>query len=161
MVGEFKDKGRLGFGTALSQLLLLQLLKASMLRQESPLLPADTLLVPVPLARARFRERGFNQAAEIARHLAVGLQLPLANLLLRPKASTPQKRLDASQRLAEVRGSFALNVKALDKHRPNSVLLVDDVMTTGATVTEAAQLLRQGGVKQVHVAVLARTLLDV
>ena len=158
MVGEFKDKGRLGFGTVLAQLLARALVQR--IQVEPEMMPPDTMLVPVPLAKARQRQRGFNQAEEIARQLALALQLPVTNLLLRPRAATPQRQLGADQRQVGVKGSFALNDKIINRIKPSTVILVDDVMTTGATLTEASQLLGRAGVKQVHVAILARTLLE-
>ncbi len=111
-------------------------------------------LVPLPLHRARLRERGFDQALEIARPLARMLAIPLrADLLVRSRPTTAQSRLDAAQRRRNVRNAFTV-----DRRRsvPVHVALLDDVMTTGATVHAAAGALRRAGVQRVDVWVCAR-----
>lgn len=110
-------------------------------------------LVPVPLHRDRLRRRGYDQALELARPLARGLALPLRDdLLRRIRATAPQSRLAAPQRWRNLRGAFAVRERGLPTH----VALVDDVMTTGATVEAAATALRRAGVARVDVWVCAR-----
>lgn len=111
-------------------------------------------LVPVPLHTGRLRERGYDQALELARPLAHGLGLPLRDdLLRRTRATAAQSRLDASQRRRNLRGAFAVRG---DCEVPAHVALVDDVMTTGATVHAAALALLRAGVTRVDVWVCAR-----
>jgi ComF family protein len=123
---------------------------AATLRERGPL---PELLLPIPAAASRLRRRGFNQAAEIARHL--GRQLDLAwagNRLLRVRDAGPQHELGRAQRRRNLRGAFACR-GALPRH----VALIDDVMTTGATADEASRILKRAGVGQVDVWAIART----
>jgi len=111
-------------------------------------------LVPIPLHTARLRERGYDQALELARVLARRHDLPLrTDLLRRVRATSPQSRLDANARRRNLRHAFAV-------HRlpeaPAHVVLVDDVMTTGATLHAAAHALRRAGVQRVDAWVCAR-----
>lgn len=116
--------------------------------------PRPQALVPVPLHVARLRRRGYDQALELARPLARALSLPLRDdLLRRVRATAAQSRLDAATRRRNLRGAFA--VRAVDD-LPAHVALVDDVMTTGATVQAAALALRRAGVARVDVWVCAR-----
>jgi ComF family protein len=112
------------------------------------------VVVPMPLSPARLRERGFNQAMEIARHLArrTGLRIR-PHLAARQRDTTPQTGLPHGARAANVRGAFACGglVAGL------SVALVDDVMTTGASLEELARTLKAAGAARVENWVVART----
>jgi ComF family protein len=100
-------------------------------------------LVPIPLHRARLRQRGYDQALELAKPLARALHLPLLpDALRRVRATTPQSELDAARRKGNLRGAFTV---APDARLPAHVALVDDVMTTGATLHAAARALRRAG----------------
>lgn len=112
------------------------------------------LLIPVPLHAARLRERGYNQALELARPLARAFAIPLRDdVLLRTRATPPQTGLDAKTRRRNLRGAFAVVPAAV---LPDHVALADDVMTTGATLRECARVLRRAGVARVDVWALAR-----
>ena len=111
-------------------------------------------LVPVPLHRSRLRRRGYDQSLELARPLSRALQVPLwEGRLVRVRATGPQTQLTATQRRRNVRDAFALRP---GPPLPAHVVLVDDVMTTGATLAAAAQALRRAGVDRVEAWVCAR-----
>jgi ComF family protein len=113
------------------------------------------LVVPVPLHPARRRMRGYNQAGYLARALARGQQVPCSSRLLqRIRMTSSQTELKAGDRARNVRGAFRVN-PSLDVKGSN-VLLIDDVMTTGATVSECARVLDKAGAARVDVATLAR-----
>lgn len=115
------------------------------------------LIVPVPLHASRLRERGYNQSMEVARELGARLGIPVAATLCERVRDTPaQLGLPWKERRENVRGAFSCT-KALDGKR---VAVVDDVMTTGATLGEVATTLRQFGAARVTNWVLARALAD-
>jgi len=111
-------------------------------------------LVALPLAPLRQRQRGFNQAHEIARRVAPRLALPVEDALVRPSGVVAQAALPWEERARNVRGAFAVRGDV----RGWRIALVDDVMTTGATLTEAARMLRRAGAARVECWVVARTL---
>jgi ComF family protein len=113
------------------------------------------VIVPVPLHWARRWSRGYNQSAVLAEALAVRLHLPIRPGLLRRVRATPrQKGQSRPERRANVHGAFLARQDAY--LRGKTVLLIDDVMTTGSTAHEAAHALRAAGAARVVVAVLAR-----
>lgn len=112
------------------------------------------LIVPMPIHPNRLRTRGFNQAAEIARHLADRLGIPCAfDALIRLHDTPPQAGLHRDARWHNLIGAFGCPARLTARH----VLLVDDVLTTGASLSACADVLRHAGVGQVDVAVVART----
>jgi ComF family protein len=112
-------------------------------------------VVPVPLHWRRRWRRGYNQSEALAHGVAARLRLPVQGGWLRRVRDTPlQPQQTASGRRDNVRGAFAATAGA--KLRGATVLLVDDVMTSGATATEAAKALRKAGAGRVVVAMLAR-----
>jgi ComF family protein len=111
-------------------------------------------IVPVPLHRTRLRQRGYNQALELARPLARYFDVPLRHdVLERVRPTAAQTELSALTRRRNVRGAFAIKPGT---PLPAHVALVDDVMTTGATLIESAKALRRAGVQRVDVWALAR-----
>ncbi len=117
--------------------------------------PAGDLLIPLPLSPARLRERGFNQALEIARLLAKKQGLLLSSdAVLRVRHTSPQANLPWKQRRSNIRGAFACQRDVSGK----TVIVVDDVMTTGATLNECARILKEAGAQRVINWVLARTI---
>ena len=110
-----------------------------------------TVIVPVPLGKKRRRQRGFNQSATIARTLGDALRLPIRHALTRRRETLPQSDLSATQRRANIQGSFGV-ARPLTQR----VLLVDDVVTSGETVRQAAAALRAAGAAEIVVAALAR-----
>ena len=111
-------------------------------------------IVPLPLSRTRQRERGFNQAIEIGRIVARRTDLPLAPLLSRTAHAPPQASLPWRERRRNVRRAFACNHDLGGRH----VAVLDDVMTTGATLDAAAAALVAAGAARVDAWVVARTL---
>ena len=111
------------------------------------------LLIPMPLHTERLRERGFNQSLEIARHIASKKSLPLdSHSLIRSRPTAPQAELPMKERARNVRGAFECTSDLGGKR----VLLIDDVMTTGATLREAARIIKLHGATRIEVAVVAR-----
>jgi ComF family protein len=110
-------------------------------------------LLPVSLHKSRLRQRGFNQSIEISRVLAKKLAIPIEHAaVVRHKSTVAQTGLNAKQRQNNIRGSFSVVRQLQYKH----VLIVDDVMTTGATVNELAKVLKRNGVSRVGVLSIAR-----
>ncbi len=117
--------------------------------------PRPDLLVPMPLHPNRLRERGFNQAAELAKHLARELDIPLAlPACVRTRDVGPQAALSLADRHANVRGIFRCNAPLAGQQ----VALVDDVMTTGASLDALARAAKAAGAGKVMAWVAARTL---
>ena len=143
LLPRFKFHADLAAGRLLSELMLATLADA-----ERPM-----ALLPVPLHVARLRQRGFDQALELARPLARRLALPLCeDRLWRRRTTPPQSELGARDRRRNVQGAFELRPGALPAH----IALVDDVMTTGATLAECGSALKRAGVQRVDAWVVAR-----
>jgi ComF family protein len=125
-------------------------------------LPVD-VIVPVPLHRRRKRERGYNQSALLAQQLGAALQVPVRlDLLRRHRYTRSQTRLNPQQRSQNVRGAFSCATQpgvtqAIDGRR---LLLIDDVLTTGATLRACAQVLRDKGARSIWALTLARAVPD-
>jgi ComF family protein len=121
-------------------------------------LPSPVWVLPVPLSATRLRERGYNQAWEIARRLARRLGCATdAHLLLRIHDRPHQLALPPDRRVANVRGAFAVEPRRLAELRGREVVIVDDVMTTGATAAEITRVLLHAGALAVQCWVVART----
>jgi len=144
-----KFRGRRAAGAALGRLLVEGLVRSGDM-------PDDIdVVVPVPLHVSRLRERGYNQAALVAREVAAALGRPLVeNLLLRERATPPQVGLDRALRAANLKGAFAVPAPA--RAAGLTVLVVDDVLTTGATASACAEALRLAGAQKVRIGALAR-----
>ena len=120
--------------------------------------PRPELIVPVPLASARLRERGYNQAWVLARRVARSLGVAAeAQLLLRVRETAHQLDLPPASREGNVRGAFAVEPRRRAEIAGRRIAVVDDVMTTGSTAAEIARVLKQAGAAEVDVWVLART----
>lgn len=143
---------RLKFDGRLSHARLLGDLLARRIADREPTLP--DLLVPVPLHRAGYRRRGFNQAERIARRLSRTLGTPLAtaDLIERARDTARQSTLAAHRRAANVRGAFVCPRPLHAEH----VAIVDDVVTTGQTATAVADCLRRAGATRVDLYCVAR-----
>lgn len=115
--------------------------------------PMPDCLVPVPLHTERLRERGYNQALELARVVSNRLGVPVdATLCLRKRATAPQTALDGRERRRNLRGAFWVREGTTPQH----IAIIDDVVTTGTTVNELARTLRRSGAQRVEVWACAR-----
>jgi ComF family protein len=117
-------------------------------------LPSDAWIVPVPLHRWRYWRRGYNQAEALAQGLARHLKLPLHRPLQRIVATRKLTELGPTERDRIMRGAF--RARSLPKLAGRTVLLVDDVLTTGATCGDAARALKRAGAAEVVAVVIAR-----
>ena len=116
------------------------------------------LLCPVPLGALRLRERGFNQALEIARPLAAGLGIPLeAGLAIRARETAAQSSLAHGRRAENIRQAFVVHPLHVARLRGLHIGIVDDVMSSGHTLGELAALFKRCGAERVSVFVFART----
>ena len=114
------------------------------------------IILPVPLHSGRLRERGFNQALELARPVAARLRIPLnIHACTRTRSTAAQSDLPADQRAKNIKGAFELR----EPLKVRRVAIIDDVMTTGATSDELARTLVAGGVEDVQVWVCARAVM--
>jgi ComF family protein len=127
-------------------------LAARMRATGAEILAGASLVVPVPLHRSRERTRGFNQARALASHLG----LPVSNALIRIRRTESQAELPAERRHTNVRGAFAVMNPKAAAFRDQCVVLVDDVWTTGATLSACASVLRDEGAADVRVLTAAR-----
>ena len=147
---------RLKFAAALDLLPVFARCLTAQVAASGDALPS--MVLPVPLGPQRLRERGYNQAWELARRVAVALGCAAdPRLLLRTRDAPHQLALPAAERAANVRGAFAVEPLRRAELAGRAVALVDDVMTTGATADEAARVLLRAGAASVSVWVLART----
>ena len=128
---------------------------AATMSREIGELSTETAVVPVPLHHNRLDERGYNQSSLLARILSADYGLTMAEgIMVRIRDTMAQMSLPPVERRRNVRGAFA-TVAGVEM--PKSVLLVDDVVTTGSTVDECARVLKAAGVERVTVAAIART----
>jgi competence protein ComFC len=109
-------------------------------------------VVPVPLHRSRLRKRGFNQAELLARSVAAEINAPLSDTLKVVRSTRDQVELSAAQRRANVAGAYRAGAPLRGQ-----VLLIDDVFTTGATMSACASTLMRAGAQEVHALSLCRT----
>ena len=156
----FKYGGRVQLAQPLGSLLLAVYLHTSLHTDNR----GDDVVIPVPLGTKRLRSRGFNQAyllvhrwQQIGRREAIQVPEALADGLKKVRRTRPQTGLDRKMRLKNVRKAFQVNKKI--KLEGRTVLLVDDVYTTGATLTACTNALLAGGAERVNVLTLARRIL--
>jgi ComF family protein len=125
------------------------------LKKESGIISKINLLMPVPLTRRKKKIRGFNQSELIARILAEEFNLPLSiNNLVRIKELPPQAALSRAERINNLKDAF--DVLNNDELKNKTILVVDDVLTTGATAGEISRTLKKAGAASVYISVLAR-----
>ncbi len=114
------------------------------------------VLVPVPIHRTRRRERGFDQAEDLAKAAAAALGLPWSDALERRSRTVAQHALGRTERAANLGGAFVVRDDRRDRVRHRWIVLVDDITTTGATLTECARALRASGARGVSGLTVAR-----
>lgn len=132
-------------------------LGAWMVRAGSEILAEADLLVPVPLHRARLARRGFNQASVLAQAISARCGVPVDPFILaRVKPTPPQVGLSRSQRALNMQGAFRVDIGDAPRIEGRAIVLVDDVVTSGATVNAASRALLRAGAKRVDVLVFAR-----
>ncbi|MBI3343558.1 MAG: ComF family protein [Gammaproteobacteria bacterium] len=149
LILRLKFQAQLHLARALGELL------AEHLKDQMQAMPE--IIIPVPLHRSRLRERGFNQALEIARPIARGLSIPVDyKSCERVRKTSAQSLLPAAERRKNIKGAFRVTRPIAARH----VAILDDVMTTGHTVQELAATLRKAGVERIDVWVLARAAWD-
>lgn len=154
LIGAFKFQRR----PELAGLLAERLAAAVQHAMQTEALPRPDLVLPVPLSPHRLAERGYDQAWELARLIARGLQLPAeARLLQRPIDTAQQSGLGRAERQRNLRTAFMADPARRALLQGRRVALVDDVMTTGATLREASAVLLRAGAAAVDLWVLART----
>jgi ComF family protein len=148
LIADFKFQGRAELAPAL----------AALMGDAIADTERHTLVLPVPLARQRLAERGYNQAWELARRVARRHRLEARHdLLIRALEGLHQAELTRAERLANLRAAFVVEPRLRNQLQGRPVALVDDVLTTGATAREAARVLLQAGAATVEVWVFART----
>jgi ComF family protein len=148
VVLKFKYGGRLGLARVLAQ-------RMGPIIREFP----DAVLVPVPLHRWRIWKRGFNQSAQIAKILGAehGHDV-LLNALIRHRQTEPLGTLSARQRSKVVTGAFSINTAHLNAIKDRTIILIDDVYTTGTTTTACTKVLKHAGARAVRILCWARVI---
>jgi len=151
LIAGFKYRQKLASGPVLGEQL------ASHIARQYLHAPLPSLMIPVPLHKSRIRKRGYNQALEIARTLSRDLDITISrDIVSRSRNTAHQTGLSARARKKNLRAAFTVNDEF--QFSPNTIVaIVDDVVTTGITVSEIAEVLLRAGASQVHVWAIART----
>ena len=159
LVLKLKFGNRLALATLFAERLQAALAAATSGRPGNGGLPMPTCLTAVPLGAQRLRQRGFNQALEIAKPLAAAFDVALVpRMLVRCRETDAQAQLSPSERHQNLRGAFIVTPEWVARLRGCHVGVVDDVMTTGQTLNEIAATLKRFGAARVTNLVFARTL---
>lgn len=154
IVMRLKYGRRTGFARLMARLIAGTLARVERVSGDLP-----PLIIPVPLHRWRIWSRGFNQSAEVGRHLSRLTGWPIAvDLIVRRRRTPPLRGLGRAARARTVRGAFAVTDAARDALQGRVIILVDDVFTTGATAAACARLLLRAGAASVEVAAFARVI---
>jgi ComF family protein len=148
LIAQLKFHGQPGWAAPMASLML----NAPWV--EDTLAAADCVL-PIPLSTQRLAERGYNQSLLLARQLSPGKTK--GELLLRTRDTPAQRTLPRAERLANLTGAFAVDPLCVAQVRGKRLVLIDDVMTSGASLHTAAQVLRDAGAGHISAVVLART----
>lgn len=151
LIARFKFNGDVSLARPLSELMATPLLKL-------PHRGRPQWIIPTPLSQVRLRERGYNQAWQLTRQLSRQMGIPALPHALHRLRDTPRMMtLEAEQRRQQIKGAFQVNTRLRRDLAGRHVAVVDDVLTTGATLDEITRTLQATGVRQVSVWVLART----
>lgn len=149
LIHEFKYKGVIDIGKVIGKIFF-----------RCANIPRADFLVPIPIHNQKRKQRGFNQSEEIAQELSKHLKIPVANFLEKTINTKSQMSIrNKSEREKNLIGSFEINPMAekyLSENQNLSLILVDDVITTGSTLNECAKILKQSGIKKVNGLVLAQ-----
>lgn len=141
--------------TVLGDLLFEQIIQEELFNK---VLQKNPILVPIPLSHAKLRKRGYNHAEILAKNLGKRFGLSVENVLQRVKQTKPQYGLKREERTRNIKGAFEIVQSSLlkveSKKRP--IFLVDDIVTTGSTLLEAANVLKRNGFKSVYGVILAQ-----
>lgn len=154
LISSLKFQGNLRLAQSLGTLMAERIIESGRLAEHEEHSTLD--ITAVPLHRTRLRRRGYNQSAVLAAALGAKLNLPVETLLTRTRNTKPQTTLRRAERLTNLVHAFSCTPSS-DALYNRSVLLVDDVATTGATLDEAAQTLKRAGAARVWGCVIART----
>ncbi len=148
LVHRLKFGEKISYARSIGELLLKKMTDELLPEQGEP-----ECIIPVPLHNSRLRKRGYNQATEISRLIAKKTDLPIEqNLVLRQRSTLTQTGLKVKQRQKNIKGAFKMTATLNVKH----VLIIDDVITTGATVNELAKVLKKSGIERIGVLSIAR-----
>ncbi len=120
------------------------------------ILETKSVFVPIPLHGSKLKSRGYNHAQILAEELAKRFQLPMANLLTRTRKTQSQFGLNREERKENIAGAFAFISDKQQIIRDRYIFLVDDIVTTGATLNEAVKILKKAGVQKVWGVALAK-----
>lgn len=140
--------------TILGDLLYEELIQSEIFTQ---VLSTRPLFVPIPLSVSKLRKRGYNQSEILAKNIGKRCKIPVVNLLQRMKETKPQYGLKKEERRQNMKDAFEIKRNgSVQPASETTVLLVDDIMTTGSTLLEAARVLKQNGFEKVWGVVLAQ-----
>lgn len=120
----------------------------------------NALIIPVPLSKGRLKERGFNQAEELAKYLAQEFSYEIYYGLKRKNSDKHQARMDKEKRLKNIKGSFYIKkedaLRFVSVLNNRTIIIVDDIVTSGATLNEVAKTLKEAGAKKVYALAVAK-----
>jgi len=140
------------------QTILIELFYEALIQKElfiQNIVPNASALIPIPLTAQRLRQRGYNQSLLLANGLSKKLLIPVLECLIRKKETKPQVGLHKNERKTNVKDAFVIK-KQYEKNSLDTAFLIDDVLTTGSTLAEAAKVLKKAGFQKVWGLTLAR-----
>jgi ComF family protein len=154
LIYQFKYKPHL---TALKHFLV-DLMYESLIQNEefNKVIKSKIIFIPIPLSKTKYNKRGYNQAEILAKELSKRFNYPVFNCLVRVKETKSQVNLNKKDRKENIKGAFEIDKGYSAKIQNKKVVLIDDVLTTGSTFSEAADVLKHCGVRQVWAVALAK-----